>query len=755
MKLVNTMKRITVWVLISCLVGSMVLCSVDASFAEGKDGQADAFDTEAAEPGELIVVYESEAGESARKAAKKLAGNVEGEVKVKETEPLADNVAGDGAAVLIKLEDGEDEEAAKALIEEQDNVAYVQPNFRYRMMEDVEVDDPYMSDLYHLNKWDDTFTSQCGANVKEAWKLMGGIKPSSDTSADPVTIAVLDSGCQITHEDLKDAVDIEHVYDAVKKVGGPDSVEDQSGHGTHVAGIAAGVVDNGKGIAGAAGNHASLLPINVFEGKWSRTSDMVTAFSYLEKLMDSGELNGLHVINMSLGGYGEMDEDDLALSDYILRMREKDVLTVCAGGNGDEEYGFAYKDNPCFPGDFDACLCVTSLDSDGTNSIFSDYNEYKDISAPGSFIFSTMTDGTGTAGDANDAKYGYLSGTSMASPLVAGIAALIWADNPELTADQVFESITETAHAVNPAVNSHVGETGSAGAIDAAAAMNYARQHFDNERVKLTADEVTLSNTEFVYDGTEKRPEVTVTVGGNKLEEDTDYLVSYRDNIEAGKASVTVTGIANYIGSVMLEYDVKAADIKDAEVTIEPDSFEYDGAYHFPANLTVHMNGVKLKWGKDYSVNALTDGVGGGKHLIEIAGKGNYTGTYQAEYTIVQPGPDPEQEAAEEKARKEAAKKAAIVSASKARVTGLKVKSKSRKFTISWKKTKGAAGYQVQYKLKTAKKWSVLKKTAKLKAVSKKLKKGKKYQFRVRTYTKLYGKLYYGKWSAVKTVKCK
>ena len=113
-----------------------------------------------------------------------------------------------------------------------------------------------------------------------------------------------------------------------------------------------------------------------------------------------------------------------------------------------------------------------------------------------------------------------------------------------------------------------------------------------------------------------------------------------------------------------------------------------------------------------------------------------------------------DEKAAREKAAKEAlAKKKAA--AKKYATTGLKVKAKSRKFTVSWNKTKGATGYQVQYKLKAAKKWSALKTTKSLKAVSKKLKKGKKYSFRVRTYTVLSGSKVYGKWSGVKTAKCR
>ena len=92
--------------------------------------------------------------------------------------------------------------------------------------------------------------------------------------------------------------------------------------------------------------------------------------------------------------------------------------------------------------------------------------------------------------------------------------------------------------------------------------------------------------------------------------------------------------------------------------------------------------------------------------------------------------------------------------AKKYKVAGLKVTSKSRKFTLTWKKTKGASGYQIQYRKKGAKKFSSLK-TTKLKINTKKLKKGKKYQFRVRTYTKVNGTKVYGKWTIFKTAKCK
>lgn len=111
-----------------------------------------------------------------------------------------------------------------------------------------------------------------------------------------------------------------------------------------------------------------------------------------------------------------------------------------------------------------------------------------------------------------------------------------------------------------------------------------------------------------------------------------------------------------------------------------------------------------------------------------------------------------DEQIAEEKAEEINKQKTA---AKKYKVAGFKVVSKNRKFKVSWKKTKGATGYQVQYKLKSAKTYKTLKNTTALKVTSKKLKKGKKYQFKIRTYKNVNGTKVYGKWSPVKTCKCK
>lgn len=646
-----------------------------------------------ASEGELLVVFEKKASVDAETAADIAKDIAKDTVSIDTAEPVADKVASDGACVLVTLDENEDTKKAKAKLEADRNVAYVQPNFKYRMMETSHHYDSYIDEQYALKAWDESFNSSCGANVSAAWELMGGI--NKELNKRHVTIAVMDSGCQVTHEDLKAVIDTEHAYDAVNKKVGTEYIRDTSGHGTHVSGIAAGVAENGTGIAGAAGNYASILPINVFVGQFSTTKDQIAAFDYLENLITTGELKDLHVINMSLGGYGELEDIDIALKNCIARMRQKDVLTVCAGGNGDEAFGRAYKDNPCYPGDFEECLCVTSLDSNGMDSDFSDYSMDKDISAPGSGIISTFIDTQDSINKfGKDANYKYLDGTSMASPLVAGIAGMIFADNPDITCDQVVESLRATAHRVNP-LNNHEGETGSAGAVDAAEALKYARDRFDNKRERLNEKDVTFDIKDYVYDGETKKPAVTVIRGGKKLTEGVDYLVSYTDNVEPGTAHVAVSGIKNYIGTVTREYKISKIDINNSTVSLSPDNFKYDGSYHFPSRIEVSLSGKILKWGVDYSVTSLNDGIGSGEHKILIEGRGHYTGSKSVFYSITD-------ENKQEPVKPDKPEKTTLASA---KVTGLVTKvyngknqTQSPKITLNGVKLVKNKDYKLTYK---------------------------------------------------------
>ena len=224
----------------------------------------------------------------------------------------------------------------------------------------------------------------------------------------------------IMHPDLSE--NLVFTYDEVN-----DSAltGDPVGHGTHVAGIIAAEANNFTGIAGVSFN-ADLMVIDVFDGQYAYTSDITDGFNRAVS-------NGAEVINMSLGAYGTLSGDDLLLSQAIQNGAANGVVTVCAGGNGDD-FGNPVTDS-IFPGDLDACISVVPLDSSDERPEWADYNQYKDISAPGIYILSTIP-----------SSYGYKTGSSMAAPVVSGVVAMILAQNPDLTVDQVKNILYETAN---------------------------------------------------------------------------------------------------------------------------------------------------------------------------------------------------------------------------------------------------------------------------------------------------------------------
>ena len=416
--------------------------------------------------------------------------------------------SGSDDAQLVELDEGQSVREGLEDALDSTLVTAAQPNYRYYLLDSASSagspastralssssSDSLSSLQYYLNPWDPSFSSDCGANVLAAWELV----PSGSS----VTIATIDTGVDPAHRDLAANIDTAHMATITKslnvKVG---SMADGDGHGTHVAGIAAAAAGNSRGIAGSSAN-ARLLPLRVFYqqgGEWvCNTAMIVEAYEYLDGLVESGQLTGLHVINISLGSYQSTAVDERLRSSIAHMRSEHQVLTVCAGGNGDDLTGRPYT-MKSYPADFDECLSVTSLEADGTNARWSDFNEYKDLSAPGVGILSTITDATAASyassspsllrQRASHDSYGYMDGSSMSAPLVAGIAALLWAANPALSADEAVSALTSTAHAVNPARNDHsqasggfgsswrmpsyTPASGSAGAVDAAAAVSW------------------------------------------------------------------------------------------------------------------------------------------------------------------------------------------------------------------------------------------------------------------------------------------
>ena len=156
---------------------------------------------------------------------------------------------------------------------------------------------------------------------------------------------------------------------------------------------------------------------------------------------------------------------------------------------------------------------------------------------------------------------------------------------------------------------------------------------FNISGTDISPVEISLSDTTFVYDGTEKIPEVTVTMDGSVLTEGEDYVLSIADNIEPGTATVTVTGIEPYYGKATAEFEIVKLDISNAEVTLDKTSFVYDGEEKLP-EITVTYEGETLTEGVDYTVG-FADNTEPGTATVTVTGIGSYEGEVQKTFEIV------------------------------------------------------------------------------------------------------------------------
>ena len=301
----------------------------------------------------------------------------------------------------------------------------------------------------------------------EAWSIAKG----QDGGDNAVTVAVIDDSINPNHEDLKDNIVKDKsgnivAYNAVTKKqysNVDDTGSSTYDHGTHVAGIVAAEANNEIGVAGVSYN-ARILPIHAGDGAGNfSASAIINAYDFILKNQSA---YNIRVINLSVGGYGGSDswEDD----DLIKKIDEAwdaGIVTVTAAGNNISGHSVPYR---CYPGDYDTCVNVINLQSaSGTEPTkvernpYSNYNTSsdeiaKDISAPGSSIFSTLNGSTG---------YGNLTGTSMAAPCVAGIMALIFASEPSLTPKQAVDRLYATATDLNDSQQYGHGEVNALEAL--------------------------------------------------------------------------------------------------------------------------------------------------------------------------------------------------------------------------------------------------------------------------------------------------
>ncbi|QST01266.1 S8 family peptidase [Pontibacillus sp. ALD_SL1] len=216
-------------------------------------------------------------------------------------------------------------------------------------------------------------------------------------------VAVIDSGCQIDHPDLENSIIDWHNFTK----GSRRNVTDENGHGTHVAGTIAASL-NRKGVAGVAPK-SKLLILKAFDANGETSyQTIIQAIQYATRWRGPrGEK--VRIISMSFGG----SRDYSLLHKAIKRAVEQDILIVCAAGNQGD--GNARTSEQMYPGFYKEVVQVGAVDYEGQMADFTNTNDEIDLVAPGVDIISTYPRN----------QYAKLSGTSMATPHVAGAAALL------------------------------------------------------------------------------------------------------------------------------------------------------------------------------------------------------------------------------------------------------------------------------------------------------------------------------------------
>ena len=293
-------------------------------------------------------------------------------------------------------------------------------------------DDPDFPNLWGLHNTGQTVegvagTADADIDAPQAWEI---------TRGDPdVVVAVIDTGADLNHPDLLANLLPRGAEDWDFSDPGDTVPDDSRGHGTHVAGTAA-ALDNSIGVIGVA-PRCRIMPlrVNLTAGMNANRAD---AINYVAA-QAAAHPSRRYVINCSWKASG----DHSAIHSAMINALNNNVVVVFAAGN-------TYHGAVTYPGRYPEAIAVGSTDNRDELSSFSAKGPEVGVCAPGTDIYSTYPDDT----------YVYSDGTSMASPHVAGLAALIWSRNPTLTNQQVRQIIETTCDNIDAKNPSHVGEIG-------------------------------------------------------------------------------------------------------------------------------------------------------------------------------------------------------------------------------------------------------------------------------------------------------
>ncbi|MCK6561954.1 S8 family serine peptidase [bacterium] len=342
----------------------------------------------------------------------------------------------------LRFEAGAEVEALVQAYAGDGNLEAAQPNHRYELFDgrkqgrqiNFTPNDPSYPSQWHYNNTGQTGgTPDADIDAPEAWDI--------ETGDAGVIVSDLDTGQDLDHPDLaaniwvntgeiagngldddgNGYIDDTKGWDFSNNDNNPD---DYDGHGTHTAGTVAAVTNNGLGVAGVAFD-SKIMPCKIFPNAFDDV--IANAFTYAAD-------NGSFISTNSWGGGGQSNLIEDAI-DYFLATTNG-VVVFAAGNDNSSNPAIGY------PGSYPPVIAVAATNHNDVKASFSNYGTWVDISAPGVSVLSTLIGG-----------YGSLSGTSMACPHVAGVAALVAAANPGMSGADIRTQIEGTADnidALNP-----------------------------------------------------------------------------------------------------------------------------------------------------------------------------------------------------------------------------------------------------------------------------------------------------------------
>ena len=374
----------------------------------------------------------------------------------------------ENAPGLDAIDDLDDENVAELVAQysKMPEVDYAEENYEIRLPDAVEgplvpvlPHDPQFSDQWALSN-----EGQRGG--KEGADISAPLAWATTTGSDKVVVAVLDSGVDYTHDDLANNMWVRPANMApyhdddlgtIDDVNGFNAIDnssdpmDDNGHGTHCAGIIGAEGSNDIGIAGVNWN-VRIMPLKFMNaGGFGTTKDAIEAINYVIERKKAGV--NVRIISASWGS----TQKSRALEDIIRKAYEEGILFVAAAGNASTNN----DRSPHYPSSYNVpnVVSVAALDRNDQLAAFSNYGPKSvAIAAPGVEILSTWLGN----------EYEEKSGTSMATPVVAGVAALVLAHEPRLSVDELKKKLLTSVDKLD----SLTGKVSSGGRINAAKAVD-------------------------------------------------------------------------------------------------------------------------------------------------------------------------------------------------------------------------------------------------------------------------------------------